>query len=190
MKLAELQNAMIDSLVAEGANLEEYKDLKILRYENRERPCLKVYRGKGSKAIASYYYSSPESREESVAGYKSGADSREAYKAERKAAKAAVTNEAVEVGSVWYSSWGYEQTNIDFYKVVEKFGTKGLMFVEIGSKVEVREFEDRGVCVADPENVTGEPFKKLMGGNEWISLTSYSSLSPYDGRELYWSSYH
>lgn len=33
--------------------------------------------------------------------------------------------EEVEVGEIYYSSWGYEQTNINFYQVVER---KGLSF--------------------------------------------------------------
>ena len=30
------------------------------------------------------------------------------------------TIEEIKVGDVWYSSWGYDQTNVDFYKVIKK----------------------------------------------------------------------
>ncbi len=35
-------------------------------------------------------------------------------------------NDAYEVGDVLYTSWGYEQTNIDFYQVVSKHGKSTL----------------------------------------------------------------
>ena len=40
------------------------------------------------------------------------------------------------IGKIFYSSWGYEQTNIDFYEVVEvsKSG-KSLTLQQIGSKI-------------------------------------------------------
>ena len=50
------------------------------------------------------------------------------------------------VGKIFYSSWGYEQTNIDFYKVVEvsKSG-KTITLQQIGSQV----VEVNGYCSED-----------------------------------------
>lgn len=50
---------------------------------------------------------------------------RDARKAERRAAssaKAAAAAESVSVGDIFASCWGYEQTNVEFYEVVEKSG--------------------------------------------------------------------
>ena len=49
----------------------------------------------------------------------------EEYKAERKAARAAARKEAqenVKKGDIFVASWGWEQTNVDAYQVVEKKG--------------------------------------------------------------------
>lgn len=56
---------------------------------------------------------------------------------ERECEKAKARAEALElvastqVGDVFYSSWGYEQTNVDFYQVVSKKGKQTLVFREI-----------------------------------------------------------
>jgi len=40
------------------------------------------------------------------------------------------------VGKIYYSSWGYEQTNIDFYKVIEVSKTgKTITLQRIGSQI-------------------------------------------------------
>jgi hypothetical protein len=50
-------------------------------------------------------------------------DSKNKAKQERKEKTESFANE-VEVGSIFYTSWGYEQTNVEFYQVVEKTGKK------------------------------------------------------------------
>lgn len=53
-------------------------------------------------------------------------------------------NDAFEIGDILYCSWGYEQTNIDFYQVVDKRGKTTLVLREVNA--------DRDYC---PERMTG-----------------------------------
>jgi hypothetical protein len=188
----ELQAMFVRGLIEnEGAELEEYHGLKILRYERNGHPCARIFKGNSSKSIANYRYRTEERREESVNYYKLTAKKNAEYRAEKKAKKAMVSNEEVEVGAVYYSSWGYEQTNIDFYEVVGKFGKKGLWFRPIASDRSFDpNFNDRGGCKAAKGVYTGEPFKKMLSDKNWINLTTYSGMCPWDGREMSWSSYH
>lgn len=41
----------------------------------------------------------------------------------------------VKVGDIFYISWGYEQTNLDFFKVVKLCGTQSVRIVEVGMKI-------------------------------------------------------
>jgi hypothetical protein len=177
----------------DGAEVEEYKGFKILTYWSEirgvRRPCLRVYRGNSSKAIAGYYYHSEEARDNAAQEYRGWADREEKAKEERKAAKAAVSNENIEVGSIWYSSWGYEQTNIDFYEVVGKFGKKGLIFREVYQNREVDGYES-GTCVPRPGDYKGEEFRKQINSESWISLNSFSGMSPWGGNPKRWTSYY
>lgn len=43
-------------------------------------------------------------------------------------------NGSVSIGDVFVSSWGYEQTNVNFYQVVSLHGTKTVIVREITAK--------------------------------------------------------
>lgn len=51
------------------------------------------------------------------------------------AVKEAVNKYGVKVGDVFYNSWGYEQTNIDFYEVVKLRGKTQIVLRAIGSEI-------------------------------------------------------
>lgn len=51
------------------------------------------------------------------------------------ATKEKINKYGVQVGDVFYNSWGYEQTNIDFWQVVALRGTTQIVLRAIGSKV-------------------------------------------------------
>lgn len=77
---------------------------------------------KSMKPIFNYYFGSEERRIEFLNNELEGINKVKARRAEEAAAKKAA-RENVEnpfkVGEILYDSWGYEQTNIDFYQVVE-----------------------------------------------------------------------
>ena len=59
-------------------------------------------------------------------------------------------------GDLFYTSWGYEQTNIDYYQVVS-VTAKTLTLREIGSEY-IGGFGFAGECRAKPDDFRGEPF--------------------------------
>lgn len=98
--------------------------------------------------------------------------------------------DAVKVGDVFYSSWGYDQTNVDFYKVVAKTKAR-IKVVRIGKMS-----DDMG---SGSDNVRpnktaefGEVMTKVVRASTWRSefdpkqdvffhLNSYSSAHRWDG---------
>jgi hypothetical protein len=82
-------------------------------------------------------------------------------KAARKAEKAkAGVNHGVEVGDVFRSSWGYDQTNIDYYEVISISG-KTATFCAISQLIEETAYL-QGDCVPVQGSFIGKPFKKLI----------------------------
>ena len=82
-------------------------------------------------------------------------------KAERKAkAKEASANHGVKVGDVFRSSWGYDQTNIDYYQVLS-VSNKTATFCKIAQLSENDGFL-QGNCVPATNQFIGKPFKKLI----------------------------
>jgi hypothetical protein len=91
----------------------------------------------------------------------------------------------LKVGDVLYSSWGYDQTNIDFYQVTRLVGKQSVEVREIASE---STYEDRfmssekrarpGVFLAGDPKVC----RVVSGGNNTIKVSSYAHAWPDDGR--------
>lgn len=56
-------------------------------------------------------------------------------KSTKEVVKLVFCNGTIELGDVFYSSWGYDQTNINFYQVVSIHGRKTVTVREIRSNV-------------------------------------------------------
>lgn len=109
-----------------------------------------------------------------------------------KKAKETIKN-PFEVGQLLYNSWGYEQTNIDFFQIVE-VKDRSVMVQKIGQTV-VEYVGDMCENVKpNPAKKIGQPFKKLVKvyvGYDGIVNVSVSGLSAYTHGEkgLYQSHY-
>jgi hypothetical protein len=101
--------------------------------------------------VYNYRFSSKISRDEWVANFISNIKSWEDRKAQRKAERKAFKNPA-KVGDVLCASWGYDQTNIDFYQVIEVNGKMVTVKEIAGSHVEG---SGEGMFMAD--QVTARP---------------------------------
>lgn len=76
-----------------------------------------AYRGKRSKADWHYSFRTEERRNEEIQSFFKSLDASTRYKAERKVQHS--QPHTVKAGEIVYNSWGYEQTNVDFYEVVK-----------------------------------------------------------------------
>lgn len=118
------------------------------------------------------------------------ADRTEGYKQERKEANKA--GHSLKVGDVVYTSWGYDQTNVDFFQVV---GTPSAAYVEI------RPIKAKSISGSDGfmscrlvpslNEFCGEPFKKMAKGTKVIKADRSYDASIYDAgdRGVYCSWY-
>lgn len=95
--------------------------------------------------------------------------------------------EKIQPGTILYSSWGYEQTNIDYYIVLSR-KNDFVNIVEISKK---REYNgaDQGTCMPDKSKEIGEIFRKKITQHGTINLNSYSSCSAWDGTKNHFTSY-
>lgn len=65
------------------------------------------------------------------------------------------TNSKIKIGDIFSCSWGYEQTNIDFYIVVGLAGKTMVNLQKIGLKyVETGQYSD--LVTANPSEITGK----------------------------------
>lgn len=91
----------------------------------------------------------------------------------------------VKPGSIFYTSWGYEQTNIDFYQVVAVHGKLAEIRPIAGKSIEENGHHQSGRTVADKDNFTGPSEKKLIQsdykGRPSFRIASYASAYEWDG---------
>lgn len=94
------------------------------------------------------------------AGILSAAQAKAARKAE-KAAAMAKPQTALVVGDVLVSSWGYEQTNYDYYQVIRLVGARSVEIRKIASLSEETGYM-QGDCVPSKNNFTGPAMVKRV----------------------------
>jgi hypothetical protein len=107
----------------------------------------------------------------------------------------------LKVGDILSSSWGYDQTNVDFYQVVEvKKSGKSVVIQKISSRLVLGEgcAPMSGTVMPNRDGFAGEPMLKRVQFwrkseteiDEYLTMASYASASKWDGKPEYCSWYH
>jgi hypothetical protein len=109
----------------------ERESAEVLEYGIRVRrrdlpaPTATIWRPKAEKPCANYRFRSIEQREAYIARFVESFATQQQAKTQRakeRRATAAQNSDQIGVGHIFRYSWGYDQTNIDYYQVVEKHG--------------------------------------------------------------------
>lgn len=124
------------------------------------KPCARVFYGRQGKPALACYFNTDKAREECVRRYFEARQRTSAHKAEAREERRNFQHD-FQVGDVLNTCWGYEQTNREFYEVVEVRG-KHVVLREIAQE----RTEDgwcRGKTVPMVGQYIGEPIKRLAG---------------------------
>ena len=167
--------------IPEGYELSwDDQDLGIQVYY-KNTPCISAicFVGRAVNPTWHYRFKDGQQRINEVTRTFKNVAERAEYKAARKAKAAeASANHGVKVGDVFRSSWGYDQTNVDYYQVVA-VGNKTATFCKIAQLSESDGFL-QGNCVPATNQFIGKPFKKLIqkSSNEssaYIKIYSFAN---------------
>lgn len=115
------------------------------------------------------------------------------YIEEPKTPEQIADEKTVKVGSIFSESWGYEQTNIDFYQVVEMKGS--MVTLREISQQKTYDGPMTGKCTPIKDSfVDAEPFRKKLkttkDGTAYVnSKFSTGWCKLYDGTPKYFSQY-
>ena len=122
---------------------------------------------------------------------------------ETKTTKPEQNNHSLKVGDILVSSWGYEQTNNDFYQVTKTSKTC-VWLIRVLLPIKEREActgmsEDRKYDIesARPYCDNETPFRKTVHNysinkepkNDFVEISSYANAYKYNGEQLYCSWY-
>jgi hypothetical protein len=153
-----------------------------------------IFVGKQAKPISDYWYGTDERR---AAAVKTAFENRRAWQA-RKVARREERKafaHTVKIGDIYHTSWGYDQTNVEFFQVVEVRG-KHAVLRQIGAE---REGYDRGTAKPVKDNFlepryvgddTGAPIRRLIrDGHIKIDDVRYA-WPTQAGATHHWTAYH
>lgn len=160
-----------------GAEVEDKGWGVIIRYTTPNGPAAVIFKGRQNKPVWGPYMGIGTELERSIQQF---VQHRDKEWAQSQADKA--TDHGLVVGSILSSSWGYDQTNVDFYEVV----------AVTGKQVIIREIEAKQVgrdsVVPVPGKFVGAPMRKapsIYQGKPWVKIKSYASAKLWDGKPAY-----
>ena len=156
-------------------------DLAIWSWDEGGVPHAIAFQGKADKPLWHFRFSTPEQREKRIEVTVQSRLASLGHKQERRAVRQAFQH-SLKVGDILYSSWGYDQTNVDFYKVVE-VKDKSVVICKISKSV-ARE-EEGADYVVPAGGCAGERMLKLVKEGNAVKLTSFSSARPWEGKPMY-----
>lgn len=161
--------------------------LKIERITTIRRFESKIWMGKQSRPEW-ISFRTEAAREEHIANRKTSADYATQAKVERAAARKAFdATQAFTVGDILVSSWGWEQTNVDFYEVIAV--TRGQVTIEkIGQRTDKTLTDMAENVVANPAYRTGEVTRHRVT-SDGVKIASYAHAYKWDGKPKYQSHY-
>ena len=165
---------------------EEIYNIKILEglYDNLQ-PCLFIWYGRQSKPYIKYCYKNADERAKSKQYYLDRAKSDFNYKQQRKSVP------TFEIGDIYVASWGYEQTNVDYYQVINKPSKHFALLQEIAA-AEVpgsRGIDCCNVLPVKDKFLSSKPIRRKVT-NTGITIDRVRVATKFDGKPDYCSWYH
>lgn len=150
-----------------------------------------LFRGKAAKPAAYFSARDFDTARAGLAFYWRRAEETENHRATRAKEKAArratlKASDHFTVGDVLTNSWGYDQTNIDFYQVTH-VGARSIKIRAIAQKGRETGFM-QGICQPDRFNFTGPEQLKPLDERGTISFR-HGGYSKWDGKPEHWTAY-
>jgi hypothetical protein len=154
-----------------------------------------VFYGKAQKPKDHYIIRRPtfekvlEALSDVVSRVSNGIDRNIARKAESKRSRKDATGaKRLEVGSILCGSWGYEQTNVEFFEVIALSASGKTCTIQEIKHDEKQTGWASGQCLPLPGEYVGQPLKNRLIVNDSVRC-EFCSLRIWDGREQYASHY-
>lgn len=178
----------LDRYIPQDASAKYFNDVEavVYRYQDK-KPCAIAYSGKRHRSDFHSLYLSEEAREQAIAGWVESLRRMKQLKEERAAARKAF-KPTLQVGDILVSSWGYDQTNVDYYEVTMLKGVKSVWVRKIACSLEGtghmcgRAMPVKGHYLSDPA------LKRVGQGNR-VRIDDVRKAYPWDGKANYCSWY-
>lgn len=179
------------------AELVRYEDVPLVAVKHTleipgktPRYCLMAWVRKAAKPAVNADFGTDEARREAwlsdyVTRLRHNEELRKYRVAESRRTEKASNHYAV--GNIIYNSWGYNQTNIDFYQVT-KVDARSVVLRELNQQSDDHGGPTGGHCTPIKDSFRGKPFRKVVKRNGWLSF-QFGCGRKWDGEPVWTSSY-
>jgi hypothetical protein len=138
------------------------------------------FHGKAAKPDWHHSFRDDERRQRHIASFLEGRKARAAAMTQRKAERN--KPHTLKVGDILRSSWGYDQTNIDYYQVTRVPGPMTVEIREIAASSSGEDGFMTAKCTAVRDAFKGPPMIKRATADNCVRIASYAYASPWDGK--------
>lgn len=152
--------------------------------EEAGRVIVTEFHGKSLK-FDRFAFRSPTDADHEIARFTQRREQVAVADAERRAA--AKRPHTLAVGDILVSSYGYEQTNVDFYEVVA-VQNRTVILRELAQEREATG-PMSGHAVPRLGHYVGEPIRKRANPRNGVKLAAGVYAHPWNGSKVYWSNY-
>lgn len=169
------------------------KDSKEVRFDDVQavvyleaNSCAIAYAGKANRHAWNYRFRNDEQRQSHIDRWVESLRTSKAHKEARRAEQKAFKH-SYKVGDIFYNSWGYEQTNVDFYQVVA-VTEKSVKVREIGQHAEETAFMSGRTTAKKDHFISEKVMTKKVCSDGSIPMR-HGYCGPWDGQSKHYSCY-
>lgn len=162
----------------------------VFHYERGDKMFGIAFGGKRSNPDYHYRFNTEDNRINYAKGYLNRLESRGQLRKERTATMHRPSE--LKVGDILVSSWGYEQTNVNFYLVTKTIGKRTVKIRELGHTTVPGSAISHGMAcnvVADRLRFIGDELTKVVSNGNQVKISYYKTAYLWDGRPQYKSWY-
>ena len=188
-RIGNFQTVTRESYIPKGAMKVSHKasDAVVYLYQSeRGRLAAIAFHGRAAKPDWHHTFASAESRAAMVRRFFEGRARTLAVRAEQRAKRQ--IPHTLELGHILYATWGYEQTNVNFYQVTRLVGRHTVELREVARISQDGEAWATGKAMPKLDAFIGEPIRRRVNGKSVrINTSQWASL--WNGNAVSWTAY-
>ena len=168
-----------------GTDLFIWKWESVMGPRKELRPLAIVFSGKSNKPLWFHSFRSEADRQRAIDHEIASSKARVKTKVDKAEARKNFQH-GFQVGDILYASWGYDQTNVDFYQVTDVKG-KEITVREIGARV-VSSTMGSDKVMAEPHEFIGPPLRKRpqgQGDHVYVKIDDVRTAHEWEGNPLH-----
>jgi hypothetical protein len=178
-----------------GADEQRHDDLDLVYYcylNSSDQPCAICFEGRKLKSSFNFRFKNEDRRKAYIDKWTEDRQKEVDYKSQLQKERAEFMT-SLTVGSIVSTSWGYEQTNVEFYEITKVKTAKKVCLREIQKKLTnapgSSPMAGKVIPVPGAYLADDNEFEKMVSIGNRIKISSCQSATPWDGKPQYCSWY-